>query len=147
MRSEEYLGAQIPGPLLAAIVIGVLLVAAVILWRKREVSRVAASSPAGTDEAARQPAPPLKRESDALYQREHLVARVLDAEVNEAAKRVHFGEIYNSDRLLIPEACEYQKFVIQIQAIEYASRADRESMQKGRILRGVRADIVGYRQP
>jgi hypothetical protein len=48
--------------------------------------------------------------------------------------------------LLLPEECEYQKYRLIIQRIEYASRIDKTAPQKGRVLRGVVAEILGYRE-
>ncbi|MFQ5816830.1 MAG: hypothetical protein ACE5H2_02595 [Terriglobia bacterium] len=92
------------------------------------------------------PAPPVVREPDALYQRDRVVARVLGAEVDEASQEVRLGEIYNSDDLLIPDACEFQKYSIQIRKMDYASKIDKAAPHKGRVLRGVTADILGYRE-
>lgn len=87
-----------------------------------------------------------EREPDALYQKDRVVARVLDAEIDAEAREIRFGEIYNSDELLLPEECEYQKYRILIQRVAYASKVNREEPQKGRILRGAMAEILGYRE-
>lgn len=87
-----------------------------------------------------------EREPDALYQGNKLVARVEHAEVDMDAKEVRLGEVYESDHLMIPEECEYQKYRILIQRIADATKVDKLSPHKGRILRGVVADIVGYRE-
>lgn len=100
----------------------------------------------GGESFSAQPRPGVVREPDALYQKNRVVARVVEAEVNEAGKEVRFGEIYDSDDLLIPEDCEFQKYIIQIQTIDYASRIDKAAAHKGRVLRGVTAAIVGYRE-
>lgn len=91
-------------------------------------------------------AAPVPREADAIYQKHRLVARVLEPDVNEAGKQVRFAEIYNSDDLLLPEACEFRKFIIQIQKIDFASKIDKNAPHKVRVLRGVTADILGYRE-
>ncbi|MHB8654077.1 MAG: hypothetical protein ACYDA9_09380 [Terriglobia bacterium] len=85
-------------------------------------------------------------EQDAIYQGNRLVARVLDAEVDLDAKEVRFGEIFNSDELMIPDECEFQRYRILIQRIAYATKVDKAEPHKGRILRGVTADILGYRE-
>ena len=59
-------------------------------------------------------------------------------------KEIRCGEITHSDQLMIPEECEFQKYRIQIQGITYASKLDPHEPHKGRILRGVRADLLGY---
>ena len=74
------------------------------------------------------------------------MARVLEAELDLAAKGLRIGEVYNSDELLIPEECEYQRFRILIQRVAFASKIDKAEPHKGRILRGVTADILGYRE-
>lgn len=86
------------------------------------------------------------REQDAIYQKGKLVARVLEPEVDADAKEIRFGEIYNSDYLLIPEECEFQKYRIVIQRIAYSTKVDRQLGHKGRILQGCVADILGYRE-
>lgn len=90
--------------------------------------------------------PPLDREDDAIYQENKLVARVADAEVNWEAREIHFGEISNSDYLLLPEECEFRKYRIRVQRIAFASRIEKEAPEKGRVLRGVIAEILGYRE-
>lgn len=84
------------------------------------------------------------READAVYQENRLVARVIDPEVDLEAKQVRFGELFQSDTLLLPEECEFQKYRILVQKIADATKLDRNAPDKGRILRGVSADIVGY---
>ena len=86
------------------------------------------------------------REPDAIYQGERIVARVAELEIDMDAKELRMGEIYNSDELMIPEECELQRFRIMIQRIAYATRLDKTEPHKGRILRGVTADILGYRE-
>ncbi len=94
--------------------------------------------------AATKPAAPEAREPDALYQNNRIVARVQEAEVDLEAKEVRMGEIYNSDELVVPDECEFQKYRILIQRIAFATKVDRVEPHKGRILRGVSADILGY---
>jgi hypothetical protein len=84
-------------------------------------------------------------EQDAIYQNGKLVARVLEPEVDWDAKEVRFGEISESDHLLIPEECEFQNYRIILQRIIFASKVDKHSDRKGRVLRGCVADILGYR--
>lgn len=86
------------------------------------------------------------REQDAIYQGDRIVARVSEAEVDMEAKELRLGEVYESDHLMIPEEAEYQKYRILIQRIGYATKVDKVSPHKGRILRGVVADILGYRE-
>ncbi|MEE8257313.1 MAG: hypothetical protein V3R60_05425 [Acidobacteriota bacterium] len=86
------------------------------------------------------------READAVYQENRLVARVIDPEVDLEAKQVRFGELFQSDTLMLPEECEFQKYRILVQKIADATKLDRNAPDKGRILRGVSADIVGYNQ-
>ncbi len=86
------------------------------------------------------------RQDDAIYQNDQLVAKTLEAEVDPGAKDIRFGELYESDRLLLPDECEYQKYRILVQKISFASRLDRNAPHKGRVLRGVVAEILGYRE-
>ena len=89
---------------------------------------------------------PAAREQDAIYQKGKLVARVVEVEVDLEAKEIRFGEIYNSDHLMIPEECEFQNYRIIIQRIAYATKVDRGAEHKGRVLRDSVADILGYRE-
>ena len=86
------------------------------------------------------------REPDAIYQTNRVVARVLEPEVDTEAKQIRFAEVYNSDELVLPDDCEYQKYRILIQRVAYASKVNKEEPHKGRILRGVTAEILGYRE-
>ena len=85
-------------------------------------------------------------EADAIYQNGRLVARVLDAEVDTEAEAIRFGEVLNSDELILADECEFQKYRILIQRIAYASKVNKEEPHKGRILRGVVADLLGFRE-
>jgi hypothetical protein len=86
------------------------------------------------------------REHNALYQGDRMVARVEDPEVDLDTKELRMAEVYESDHLMIPEECEFQKYRILIQRIGYATKIDKVSPHKGRILRNVVADILGYRE-
>jgi hypothetical protein len=85
------------------------------------------------------------REQDAIYQNGKIVARVAEPEVDLDSKEVRFGEIYDSDHLLIPEECEFQNYRIIIQRIVFATKIDTRAGRQGRVLRGCVADILGYR--
>ena len=87
-----------------------------------------------------------KREPDAIYQKDRLVARVIDPEIDSEAKEIRFSEVHNSDDLLLPEECEFQKYRILIQRIAYASKVNKDEPHKGRILRGVVAELLGFRE-
>ena len=89
---------------------------------------------------------PREREPDAIYQKDQRVGRVVDAAVDAEVREITFGEVFNSDLLLLPEECEFQKYRIQVRRIEYASKVNKEEPHKGRILRGVVAEILGYRE-
>ena len=86
------------------------------------------------------------READAIYQSDRVVARVIEPEVDLEAKEIRFSEIYRSDELLLPEECEFQNYRILIQRIAYATKVEKDAAGKGRILRGVTADVLGYRE-
>jgi hypothetical protein len=90
--------------------------------------------------------PVISREQDGIYQGNRLVAKAIEVEIDMDAKEVRFGVIHESDRLMIPEECEYQKFRLMIQRIGYASKNEKDGPHQGRILRGVIADIMGYRE-
>ena len=85
-------------------------------------------------------------QEDAIYQDGKIVARVVAPEVRSAAREIHFGEVNSSENLNLPEECEFQKYRLMIQRIEYASRIDTRAPEKGRVLRGVVAEILGYRE-
>jgi hypothetical protein len=104
-----------------------------------EETKATASVTAAAGQAA-------KYEEDAIYQNGTIVARVQGAEVRSNSSEIHFDEINDSELLLLPEECEYQKYRLIIQRIEYASRIDKSAPHKGRVLRGVVAEILGYRE-
>ena len=85
-------------------------------------------------------------EEDAIYQDGKIAARVVGADVRWDAREVHFTELNQSDDLMLPEECEFQKYRLMIQRIEYASRIDKTAPEKGRVLRGVVAEVLGYRE-
>lgn len=83
---------------------------------------------------------------DAVYQRDRMVARVSDAQVDADSREIHFREIYDSDDLMLPDECEFRNYRILIRKIEYAARADKQSLNTGRVLKEVVAEILGYRE-
>ena len=85
-------------------------------------------------------------QEDAIYQDGNVVARVVGAEVRGDAREIYFAEINNSGNLILPEECEFRKYRLMIQRIEYASRIDQGAPEKGRVLRGVVAEVLGYRE-
>jgi hypothetical protein len=85
-------------------------------------------------------------EEDAIYQDGKVAARVMEPEIRWDRREIHFAEINCSDDLMLPEECEFQKYRLMIQRIEYASRIDKNAPEKGRVLRGVVAEILGYRE-
>ena len=86
------------------------------------------------------------REPNAIYQKDQLVSRVADPQVDRDGKEIHFQELYNSDFLVLADECEFQKYKVIVRRVEYASKVTKEEPQKGRILRGVVAEILGYRE-
>ncbi|PYV35480.1 MAG: hypothetical protein DMG22_02220 [Acidobacteria bacterium] len=88
----------------------------------------------------------LAREPDGIYQKATLVARASGVDVDLVAKEVRIDEVYQSDALMIPEECEFQNYRIMVQRIAFASKIDKAAPDKGRVLRGVTADILGYRE-
>jgi hypothetical protein len=101
-------------------------------------------SPPSAPSAAKPPA--TAREPDAIYQGGRVVGRVLEARVDTAAREIRFGEIFNSDELLLPDDCEFQNYRILIQRLDFATREERGAAHKGRVLRGVLAEILGHRE-
>ncbi len=92
------------------------------------------------------PVPSKEREADAIYQNGELVARVSGPQVDLEAKEIRFAEVYNSDDLVLPDECEFQRHVIMVQRIGFASRVEKAALHKGRVLRDVVAEILGYRE-
>ncbi len=90
--------------------------------------------------------PPAAREPNAIYQKDRLVSRVAEPQIDQDAKEIHFLELYNSDYLVLADECEFQKYKIIVKKVEYASKVTKEEPHKGRILRGVVAQILGYRE-
>ena len=109
---------------------------------ERQSASPAHSSPTAPESGGDGP-----REMDALYQGGRIVARVIEPEVDREAKEIRFAEAYHSDELMIPEECEFQEYRILIQKIAYATKIQRGEEHKGRVLRGVTADILGFRTP
>ena len=104
-------------------------------------------------EQTQSPAPEVSRggrtanyEEDAIYQDGRIAARVVGADIRWDAREIHFAELNRSDDLMLPEECEFQKYRLMIQRIEYASRIDKTAPEKGRVLRGVVAEVLGYRE-
>jgi hypothetical protein len=93
-------------------------------------------------------AAPGERAEDTIYQGNppRQVARVLEPEVDWGTKQIRFSEIYQSDELVLADECEFQKYRVMIQRVEFASRVDKGAPDKGRVLRGVVAEILGYRE-
>ena len=86
------------------------------------------------------------RPENAIYQRGREVAKAADARVDSETREIHFGEIYQSDELLIPDDCEFREYRILIQMVGFATRQEIGAAHKGRVLKGVVAEILGYRQ-
>jgi hypothetical protein len=90
---------------------------------------------------------PEGRAENSIYQKGRRVAEVLDTRIDLRAREIQFGEIYHSDELLIPDDCEFREYRILIQTIKFASRQEAGAPHKGRVLKGVIAEILGSRQP
>ena|SRR3974377_1831544 len=88
----------------------------------------------------------MARQDDAIYQNDERVAKTMEAEVDLEAKEIRFGELYESDPLLLPDECEYQKYRILIRKVAFAASLDKNAPRKGRVLRGVVAEILGHRE-
>lgn len=118
-----------------------MLALVVVAWRRRALAPPVAETPAEA-----KPEPVVEREPDAIYQKNRLVARVLEPQVDEAARQVSFAEVYNSGHLVLADECEWQKFIILVKKIGHASKMEPGALDKGRVLRGVEAQILGYRE-
>jgi hypothetical protein len=90
--------------------------------------------------------PAVARQDDAIYQNDVPVARALEVEVESEAGEIRFGELYESDPLLLPDECEYKKYRILIRKVAFAARLDKDAPHKGRVLRGVVAEVLGDRE-
>jgi hypothetical protein len=90
--------------------------------------------------------PAVARQDDAIYQNEAPVARTFEVEPDLEAGEIRFGELYESDPLLLPDECEYKNYRILIRKVAFATRLDRDAPHKGRVLRGVVAEILGYKE-
>lgn len=85
---------------------------------------------------------PAGREADAIYQKDQAVARVVEPQINLEAGEITFAEVYNSDELLLPDECDFQRHRILVRKIGYSAKTE----QRGRIMRDVKAEILGYRE-
>ena len=74
------------------------------------------------------------------------MARVIGAQVDAEAKELRFAEVHNSDELVLPDECEFQRYRIMVQRIAHATKVDKGALHKGRVLRDVVAEILGYRE-
>jgi hypothetical protein len=90
--------------------------------------------------------PGVARQDDAIYQNEAPVARTLEVELDLEAGEIRFGELYESDPLLLPDECEYKKYRILIRKVAFATRLDKNAPHKGRVLRGVVAEVLGHKE-
>lgn len=84
------------------------------------------------------------REHNVIYQKGKPVAKVVGAEVNLEAKGITFEEVLESDRLVLPDECEYQKYRIIVQKVAFATKIDRRPGHQGRTLAGCTAEILGF---
>ena len=113
--------------------------------KRKDAAKPAGDPPPAAVETLPAP-PPGPRDDDAIYQDGRVVARVTGAVVDWDSKEIRFAEIANSDELVLPEECEFQKYKIMVQRIGYASKVDKAALHKGRVLREVVAEILGYRE-
>ncbi|HEV2417929.1 MAG TPA: hypothetical protein VGX94_09000 [Terriglobia bacterium] len=100
------------------------------------------SSAAQSATQAGQPPASAAREDDAIYQKDRLVARVSEPEIDLSAGQIRFAEIYNSDELILADECEFRQHRILVRKIVYATKVERSAAHKGRILQGVTAQII-----
>ncbi len=90
--------------------------------------------------------PAVAPQDDAVYQNEAPVAKTLEVELDLEAGEIRFGELYESDPLLLPDECEYKNYRILIRKVAFATRLDKDAPHKGRVLRGVVAEILGHKE-
>lgn len=122
--------------------VATLSVAFGLLTHKQEANGKSNSAPDPTP--SEKEAAAGDHDPDAVYQNGKPVARVKEAEIDEAGKEVRFAELYKSDDLMLPVECEFRKFTLIVRRIGYASKENDAS--RSRTLRGVVAEIVGYRE-
>jgi len=89
---------------------------------------------------------PQPREEDAIYQDGRVLAREGDPNIDWAAREIRFAELSSSEELMLPDECEFQKYKIIVQRIAHATKVDKGALHKGRVLRDVVAEILGYRE-
>jgi predicted transposase YdaD len=128
-----------------AVLVAGLVLAGWVAWR-RKAARESQNVPAAAPKASPS-LPPEQREKDTLYQKSRVVARVSGVRVDEAGQKLYCDEIHNSDLLVLADECEYEHYRIVIRKVEHAAKSDPTAPHKGRVLRGIEADIVGYCQP
>ncbi len=83
------------------------------------------------------------REEDALYQGNRIVARVEGATVDKVNKVVSFREIHHSGNMDLSEPVVFQKYKLELRHIDTLINLDVSAPEKGRILRGVRFELLG----
>jgi hypothetical protein len=116
------------------------------IFSRRKLQQVRTQPPSAV-QAPQSAAPqPRADDADAVYQNGRVVARAVDPQVDTEAKEIHFAELRNSDELLLPDECEFQKYTIMVQRIAHATKVDKGALDRGRVLRGVVAEILGYRE-
>lgn len=109
-------------------------------------SDTGASGPSHSPATGSTTAAPGARLPNGIYQNGRCVAEAIDAQVDSQAREIGFAEICQSDDLLIPEDCEYREYRILIQKVGFASRQQTGAAHKGRVLKTVVAEILGYRE-
>ena len=139
-------------PLPLALLAVLALVVIVLLRRARSAVGKETPRSAPPEESPRPPEriPVRERDPAAIYQfdrfgtQQLLVGRVINAQVDEAKKEIRFGEIYNSDDFALPDECEFQKYRIIVRQVGDSTKVDKENPHKGRVLRNVVAELLGY---
>ena len=51
------------------------------------------------------------------------MARTLGVEIRSSSSEIHFDEINDSELLMLPEECEFQKYRLIVKKIEYAAQS------------------------
>jgi len=97
------------------------------------------SSPKGPESTLEAP-----RAADAIYQNGRFVGRVIAPRVDLGVKEIRFEEVHNSDYLMLPDECEFDRYAMVVKRVGFASKIERGAEHKGRVLKEVVAEILRY---
>ena len=93
--------------------------------------------------------PPAPRADNRIYQDGQAVAMIDGASVNEAAKKVSFNTVWNSDTLDYKRPIEFRKYVLRVVSVDLAGRTLLGMAPNGQmgtnITPGMECAIIGSR--